>query len=86
MTIQKRVNTLARKLINRGVKPLRIDPETEFTDTAIWVTGSIYVQVGYDYVVVFKNKVDQLAMYPCDDNISSLMSALQKAILDGKAD
>jgi hypothetical protein len=80
MDIQKRVGAVARKLLARGVKPLRIDKGTEFTDPAIWITESIYIQVGDDYVVIFKSSISGLSTWNCSLNINSIMDNLRQAI------
>lgn len=73
---------MVKKLLSRGVKPLRIDEASEMTDPAIWITESIYVQVGIDYVVIFKSRATELAMYQCSLNIDDMMSQLKRAIDD----
>lgn len=73
---------MAKKLLSRGVKPIKIDRATELTDPAIWITESIYIQVGVDYLVVFKSKASELAMYKCSLNINDIMQKLQQAIND----
>lgn len=76
---------MARKLLARGVKPLKIDRATEFTDPVIWITGSIYIQIGDDYVVIFKNKINSMSTYNCSLLIDDIMSKLKEAIDEGKA-
>lgn len=76
---------VAKKLLARGVKPLRIDKASEFTDPVIWITGSIYIQIGCDYVVIFKNKVNSMSTYNCSLKIDDIMDKLKEAIDEGKA-
>ena len=78
MDLQKRTSAVVRKLKARGVNPLRVDAPTELTDPAIWITESIYVQVGYDYVVIFKSRPTGLSTWSCDLNITT------KHIVTGK--
>ncbi len=61
-----------------------VDKGTEMTDPAIWITESIYIQVGYDYVVVFKSRPGILATYSCSMQIDDIISALKQAINEGK--
>lgn len=68
----------------RGVKPLKISNGTELTDPAIWITESIYIQIGDDYVVVFRSRLNELATYNCSLKIDDIMSKLQQAINEGK--
>lgn len=54
------------------------------TDPAIWITESIYIQVGIDYVVVFRSRPTGLATYNCSMNIEEIMAKLRQAINEGK--
>jgi hypothetical protein len=80
MDIQKRVSAVARKLLARGIKPLRIDKETELTDPAIWITESIYIQIGDDYIVIFKSRPSELSTWNCKLNINDIMEKLKEAV------
>jgi hypothetical protein len=70
--------------LGRGVRPLKIDDATELTDPAIWITESIYIQVGEDYLVIFKSKPNGLAIYRSSLNINDIMAKLRQAIDEGK--
>lgn len=54
------------------------------TDPAIWITESIYIQVGDDYVVVFRSRPTGLVTYNCNMNIDDIMAKLRQAINEGK--
>lgn len=83
MNLQKRVNAVARKLQARGVKPLKVDRGSELSDPAIWITETIYVQVGLDYVVIFDIKNNGLSSYFSTLHINDIMNSLKQAINDG---
>ena len=54
------------------------------TDPAIWITESIYVQIGDDYVVVFKSLPHSLSIYHCSLHINDIMKNLRLAIDEDK--
>lgn len=83
MNLQKRVDAIVRKIGSRGVIPLKIDKGTAIADPAIWITDSIYIQVGVDYVVVFNNSDGGLSTYDCEFSIDGIMSKLKEAINKG---
>lgn len=85
MNLQKRVDAVVRKIGSRGVIPLRVDPVTTLTDPAIWITDSIYIQVGMDYVVVFKSSNGGLSTYDCEFSIDGIMSKLKEATNQGSS-
>jgi hypothetical protein len=53
-------------------------------DPAIWITESIYLQVGDDYVVVFRSRPSGLVIYNCSMSIDDIMLKLRQAIHEGK--
>lgn len=85
MNLQNRVDAVIRKIGSRGVTPLKIDSATALTDPAIWITDLIYIQVGKDYVVVFKNSDDGLATYNCEFSTEGIMSKLKEAANQGSS-
>lgn len=84
MKLQKRVDSIVKNLSTRGIIPLKVDPRTEITDPAIWITESIYIQVGIDYVVVFRSRPNSLATYNCTMRIDDIIGKLRQAIDEGK--
>ena len=84
MGTEERVRSLASKLLSRGVTPLKIDEGSELIDPVIWITESIYLQVGSDYVVVFRSRSAGLAMYSSSMLINDVMAKLRQAIDEGK--
>lgn len=54
------------------------------TDPAIWITESIYIQVGDDYVIIFRFRFTGLATYTCSMNIEDIITKLRQAINEGK--
>ena len=75
---------MAKKLIAKDVKPIRIDEWSEFSDPSIWITASIYVQVGIDYVMVIRDRSTGLTMYEASENINDVMIKLRQAIDEGR--
>ena len=84
MNVNLRVISIVDKLINRGINPISVDQGSNFTDPAIWITGSIYIQVGKDYVVVFRSRHNDMATYNCSYNIRDIIFKLKQAIEEGK--
>lgn len=78
------MQSIVRKLLVRGVKPVRLDSGTELIDPVIWITESIYIQVGEDYVVVFRSRLNELATYNCSMHIEDIMNKLRQAVDDGR--
>lgn len=82
--LNEKANLLARKLQARRIKPIRIDKWTEFSDPSIWITESIYIQVGSDYVMVFRSRHNDTAMYETSMNIEDVIKKLKQSIDEGK--
>ena len=82
--LNRKAQLLAKKLIVRDVKPIKISGWSQLSDPAIWITESIYIQVGTDYVVVFRDRPTGLVIYECESNINDIMNKLRLAIDEGK--
>ena len=80
MDLNQRVVQVSRKLLRRGVKPLKLNKGTELSDPAIWITESIYIQIGIDYIVIFNCKLTGLSTYNCKPYIDDIMNKLRLAI------
>lgn len=80
MKLQDKVNLILRKLNVRGITPIKVDNATKFTDPAIWITESVYIQISNDYTIVFNIKNNQMSSFECSTVIEDIISALQKAI------
>lgn len=78
------MNLLVKKLQTKGVKPVKLSKWTEFSDPSIWITESIYVQIGVDYVSVVRDRPTGLAMYETDGSLEDLLIKLKQAIDEGK--
>lgn len=61
-----------------------MDEWTEFSDPSIWITPSIYIQVGIDYVMVFRDRLNDFVMYESSEDINDIISKLRQAIDEGK--
>lgn len=71
--------------MERNIKPLRVDDWSEFSDPCIWITESIYVQVGIDYVMIFRDRpITGVAMYEASDDVDDILAKLRQAIDEGK--
>jgi hypothetical protein len=82
--LNEKVTLLARKLIARGIKPIRLDKWTEFSDPSIWITESIYIQVGVDYTMIFRDRPTGLTLYEASEDIDDVIGNLRKAIDEGR--
>jgi hypothetical protein len=82
--LNEKVTLLARKLIARGIKPIKIDKWTEFSDPSIWITASIYIQVGVDYVMIFRDRPTGLTLYEASEDVNDVVDNLRKAIDEGR--
>lgn len=84
MDVQDRANSIVERLKNRDVNPIKVDVGTKHSDPAIWITESIYIQVGDEYVIVFRSRPTGLASYESSGDIEDIMSKLKQAIEEGK--
>ena len=66
------------------MKPIKIDKWNEFSDPSVWITESIYIQVGIDYVMIFRARPSGTAMYETSIDIEDVMKKLKQAINEGK--
>jgi len=82
--LKEKVNVLVRKLLARNVRPIRVDEWSEFGDPCIWITESIYIQVGIDYAMIFRDRSTGLAMYETSTYIDNVLEKLKQAIDEGK--
>lgn len=82
--LKRKVTTLAKKLMARGVTPIKMNIESDLSDPAIWITETIYIQVGTDYIAIFKDRPTGLVIYECDNDIDDVMNKLSLAIEEGK--
>lgn len=84
MNLKSRVKLLVNRLLVRGIVAIKVDEGTEMTDPAVWITESIYIQLGDDYTVVFRSRPSGLASYDCQFKIEDIISKLKQAIDEGK--
>ena len=82
--LNEKANLLARQLQKRGIKPIKISKWAEFSDPSIWITESIYVQIGVDYTMVFRARPNDTAMYETSLDVNDVISKLKQAIDEGK--
>lgn len=78
--MSKRLDSLIAKLATKNVKPMKVDKATKLMDPVIWITESIYIQVGKDYAVVFNSKMNSFAMYTTDNSFKDIYEKLEQAI------
>jgi hypothetical protein len=57
---------------------------SEFSDPSIWITESIYIQVGNDYISVIRDRPGDLTIYDSTLDIDDVMNKLRQAINEGK--
>lgn len=78
------MKSIVKRLSVRGVNAIKIDSGSELSDPAIWITESIYIQVGADYTVVFRSRYGGLASYDTSNKIDDIINTLKQAIDEGK--
>jgi hypothetical protein len=79
--LDRMAESLAENLSSRGIKVLRISSETPDCDPNLWITDSIHIQVGLEYVEVVREKSpDEFVFLSTDGTITSILSTLKKAL------
>lgn len=72
--------SIAKKLISKKIKPIKTDLWSEFSDPCLWITESIYIQIGIDYVVIFNNNLHNLSIYESSLDIDDIVFNLKRSI------
>lgn len=80
MDLKNKVQIITAGLLEHAIKPIKVDSGSELTDPAIWITESLYIQVGLKYTAIFHITDSGLEVYQCSAHIKDIMSKLKLAV------
>lgn len=75
-----KLNKLLNLLKRKKIEPVAVFKASERIDTMVYITESIYIQLGKNYVFVINDKPNKFSMHETNGSTRDIISKLKKAI------
>lgn len=73
--------SLAENLKAQGILVLKMDNSDEQCDAALWITNSVHLQVGYDYVQIVEEMSDGMFKFtPTNGSVKDIINKLKGVV------